>query len=81
MATTPDRVLCASAMNGFDKGIETLYARAATPVTDGTAARGLALLREALPSSAVRTRRTATPSGGRSSSSTASRARTPRRSR
>ena len=43
-ATTPERILTASAMNGFDKGIETLYARNATPITDATAARGLRLL-------------------------------------
>ncbi|GGM61607.1 alcohol dehydrogenase [Halarchaeum rubridurum] len=49
VATTPEGVLAASAMNGFDKGVEALYARAATPVTDGTAMRGLSLLREALP--------------------------------
>ncbi|MFB6135514.1 MAG: iron-containing alcohol dehydrogenase family protein [Halobacteriaceae archaeon] len=48
-ATTPPDVLAGSAMNGFDKGVETLYARAATPVTDATATRGLSLLREALP--------------------------------
>ncbi len=48
-ATTPSSVLCASAMNGFDKGVEALYARHATPITDGTAMRGLALLRDALP--------------------------------
>jgi len=49
IATTPTSVLCASAMNGFDKGVESLYARTATPPTDGTAARGLRLLRDALP--------------------------------
>jgi alcohol dehydrogenase len=43
-ATTPEPVLAASAMNGFDKGIETPYARNATPITDATAARGLRLL-------------------------------------
>ncbi|MDS0300679.1 iron-containing alcohol dehydrogenase family protein [Halogeometricum sp. S1BR25-6] len=43
-ATTPKGVLAASAMNGFDKGIETLYASNATPVTDATASRGLGLL-------------------------------------
>jgi len=48
-ATTPEPILAGSAMNGFDKGIETLYARTATPVTDGTGMRGLALLRDALP--------------------------------
>jgi len=47
--TTPRQILAGSAMNGFDKGIETLYAANATPVTDGTALRGLTLLREALP--------------------------------
>ncbi|GAB3035409.1 iron-containing alcohol dehydrogenase family protein [Natronobiforma cellulositropha] len=49
LATTPRSVLAASAMNGFDKGLETLYARTATPVTDATAARGLSLLADALP--------------------------------
>ena len=48
VATTPDRVLAASAMNGFDKGIETLYAATATPVTDATAMRGLSLFRDGL---------------------------------
>lgn len=43
-ATTPGPVLAASLMNGFDKGIETLYARTATPITDATAVRGLGLL-------------------------------------
>jgi alcohol dehydrogenase class IV len=47
--TTPDGVLCASAMNGFDKGLETVYARNGTPVTDGTALRGLRLLSRGLP--------------------------------
>lgn len=47
-ATTPKSILAASAMNGFDKGIETLYARNATPVTDATALRGLRLLQEGL---------------------------------
>lgn len=41
IATTPRSVLTASAMNGFDKGIETLYARNRTPITDSTAYRGL----------------------------------------
>ena len=47
--TTPPGVLAASAMNGFDKGVETLYARNRTPVTDATASRGLGMLGEALP--------------------------------
>jgi alcohol dehydrogenase len=48
LATTPRGVLAASAMNGFDKGIETLYARNRTPVTDATAMRGLGLLADGL---------------------------------
>jgi alcohol dehydrogenase len=52
-ATTPRDVLAASAMNGFDKGIETLYARTATPVTDATASRGLELLADGLPTLAA----------------------------
>ena len=47
--TTPHGVLCGSAMNGFDKAVETAYASAATPITDGTAARALKLLSEGLP--------------------------------
>ncbi|RLM54099.1 iron-containing alcohol dehydrogenase [Halobellus sp. Atlit-31R] len=47
--TTPASVLATSAMNGFDKGIEMLYSPLATPITDGTAARGLRLLRSGLP--------------------------------
>jgi len=47
--TTPWSVLAGSAMNGFDKGVETLYARNAAAVTDATAARGLSLLRDGLP--------------------------------
>jgi alcohol dehydrogenase class IV len=46
--TTPTSVLAASAMNGFDKGLEALYSPLATPITDGTAARGLRLLAPAL---------------------------------
>lgn len=48
VATTPREILAASAMNGFNKGIETLYAANATAVTDGTAIRGLSLLSDAL---------------------------------
>ncbi|MCU4742508.1 iron-containing alcohol dehydrogenase family protein [Natronoglomus mannanivorans] len=48
VATTPRSVLAASAMNGFDKGIETLYARNATPITDATAIRGLEKLHDGL---------------------------------
>jgi alcohol dehydrogenase class IV len=48
VATTPRSVLAGSAMNGFDKGIETLYAANATPVTDATAVRGVRLLADGL---------------------------------
>ncbi|WP_408958876.1 iron-containing alcohol dehydrogenase family protein [Natrinema sp. 74] len=41
VATTPDAILAGSAMNGFDKGLETLYAANATPITDATARHGL----------------------------------------
>jgi len=47
--TTPHGVLCASAMNGFDKAVETVYANTATPITDGTAVRALRLLSRGLP--------------------------------
>lgn len=49
LETTPRGILAASAMNGFNKGVETLYAANATPVTDATAIRGLSLLSDALP--------------------------------
>ena len=49
VATTPREILAASAMNGFDKGIETLYAPTATPITDATASRGLQYLVGSLP--------------------------------
>jgi alcohol dehydrogenase class IV len=49
VATTPREVLAASAMNGFDKALESTYARTATPVTDATATRALGVLADALP--------------------------------
>jgi len=49
VATTPRRILAASAMNGFDKALESTYARNATPITDATATRSLAVLQNALP--------------------------------
>jgi alcohol dehydrogenase class IV len=49
IATTPDPVLCASAMNGFDKAVETTYAATGTPITDATARRALELLNRGLP--------------------------------
>lgn len=48
-ATTPDRILASSAMNGFDKGIEMLYSTNATPITDATAVHGLKHLTRGLP--------------------------------
>jgi alcohol dehydrogenase len=47
--TTPASALAGSAMNGFNKGIETIYGRDADPVTDATSMHGLRLLREAFP--------------------------------
>lgn len=49
VATTPQSILAASAMNGFDKAIESTYARTATPITDATATRALEVLAEHLP--------------------------------
>lgn len=47
--TTPNNVLAASAMNGFDKAIEIIYTRHATPITDGTGMRALRHFSEGLP--------------------------------
>jgi alcohol dehydrogenase len=47
-ATTPKKILAGSAMNGFNKGLETLYSKNATPVTDATGARGLKLMSRGL---------------------------------
>ncbi|MFC6785746.1 iron-containing alcohol dehydrogenase [Halobaculum halobium] len=47
--TTPKGVLAGSAMNGFDKAIESLYARTRTAVTDATATRAVRLLADGLP--------------------------------
>jgi alcohol dehydrogenase class IV len=44
--TTPMGALAGSAMNGFNKGVETPYARTANPITDATAIHGLRLLRD-----------------------------------
>lgn len=49
VAHTPRSILAASAMNGFNKGLEALYGPDATPVTDATALRGLSLLTQFLP--------------------------------
>ncbi|WP_049894291.1 iron-containing alcohol dehydrogenase family protein [Salinarchaeum sp. Harcht-Bsk1] len=48
VATTPRSILAGSAMNGFDKAIETLYSRHATAITDATATRGVRRFREGL---------------------------------
>lgn len=47
--TTPMAALAGSAMNGFNKGLETIYSREATAITDATAVRGLRFLRQSLP--------------------------------
>ncbi|QZP38148.1 iron-containing alcohol dehydrogenase family protein [Halobaculum magnesiiphilum] len=47
--TTPEGVLAGSAMNGFDKAIESLYAGTRTAVTDATATRAVRLLADGLP--------------------------------
>jgi len=47
--TTPMGALTGSAMNGFDKGLETIYGREPTPITDGTSMHGLSLLAESFP--------------------------------
>jgi alcohol dehydrogenase class IV len=44
--TTPMGALAGSAMNGFDKAVETPYARGANPITDATAVHSLRLLRD-----------------------------------
>ena len=49
LTETPNGVLARSAMNGFDKGLELLYASDRTPITDGVAVRGLRLLQGSLP--------------------------------
>lgn len=49
VAETPRAVLAGSAFNGFNKGIEALYASTRTPITDATASRGVGLLAEGLP--------------------------------
>lgn len=47
--TSPMGALAGSAMNGFNKGLETLYAGTATPITDSTAIHGLRLLHDSFP--------------------------------
>jgi alcohol dehydrogenase len=48
VATTPRSILAGSAMNGFDKALESLYSRHASAITDATATRGLRRCREGL---------------------------------
>ncbi len=47
-ATTPREILAGSAMNGFNKGLETVYTRHRTPITDATSARGIQLMSRGL---------------------------------
>lgn len=44
--TTPHGALAGSAMNGFDKSIETIYSGDTDPITDGTASLGIRHLRD-----------------------------------
>lgn len=48
-ATTPIGVLASSAMNGFDKGIETIYSREASPVSTAHSIRALQHYQRGLP--------------------------------
>ncbi len=48
--TTPMSILAGSAMNGFNKGLETIYSKNATPITDATSSRGVKLLCQGLKS-------------------------------
>lgn len=48
-ATTPRGVLASSAMNGFDKGIETLYSSESTPIANAHAVKALQHYRVGLP--------------------------------
>ncbi|QLG27078.1 iron-containing alcohol dehydrogenase [Halorarum halophilum] len=48
--TTPRGVLAGSAMNGFDKAVETLYTRNRSAITDATATRAVRFLLDGLPS-------------------------------
>lgn len=47
--TTPAGAITGSAMNGFNKGLETLYALDGNPITDSTAIHGLRLLSQSYP--------------------------------
>jgi alcohol dehydrogenase class IV len=47
--TTPTNTLAGSAINGFDKALETVYSTFANPITDGTAIQSLRYLRDSLP--------------------------------
>ena len=48
VGTTPRGALFGSAMNGYNKGLETLYGAATSTISDATAVRGLQLLRRGL---------------------------------
>ncbi|MEF8790662.1 MAG: iron-containing alcohol dehydrogenase, partial [Haloarculaceae archaeon] len=47
--TTPTNTLAGSAINGFDKALETVYSAFANPITDATAVQSLKYLRDSLP--------------------------------
>lgn len=48
-ASTPLSVMLGSCVNGFSKGMETLWSRKGNGITDSTASRGLRLMRNAVP--------------------------------
>lgn len=48
--TTPMGALAGSAMNGFNKGLERIYSDQSTPITDGTAIRGVRMMQTGFPS-------------------------------
>jgi len=47
--TAPVSTLAGSAINGFDKALETVYSAFANPITDATAVQSLRYLRDSLP--------------------------------
>ncbi len=47
--TTPMGAIAGSAMNGFNKGLERIYSDQSTPITDGTAIRGVRMMQAGLP--------------------------------
>ncbi|MFB6350924.1 MAG: iron-containing alcohol dehydrogenase, partial [Bradymonadaceae bacterium] len=48
IVATPKSILAGSALNGFNKGLETIYSKNATPITDATAAHGIERMADGL---------------------------------